>query len=278
MDLISSRPAGLDLGTARSRSNDWLRRTLSILSMISAASVAFALHCPAAVARDFGRLSDESRDAIASAWKRNFLDISFSASQWRPTTYDNDTFSLDGLNWYVSAEYAHSFQYTPVSDTYRFEVRAGDVISSTRYTDPSTSERSEISMANRYSLASIDNHFAIEYQFMVEPGPHNTAQWLVMGQLHSGLNRTPPFEISFRGDYKMQIVAKYGTGGWTETVLYKDSQDIVRGKWYTKKIDVGLGPSGDGHVHVWRDGQEIVDYTGRVGYGDQTSTLWNMGV
>jgi hypothetical protein len=206
--------------------------------------------------------------------------MTYSSSQWRPTsTYDSDTFSYDGLRWGVSAEKSHSFS-SPDNNTFRFEVRKGDQYSSAHHTDPQGTERAEMGEADRHSISGDGKHFVGEYKFMIEPGAKNTADWLVMGQLHSGLSRTPPFEIKFIGDDKMQVIAKYDNsdGRPVSVVLFKDTQDIKRGHWYTMKIDVLLDAKGGGHAHVWRDGKEIVDYDGKIGYTDQPTAHWKMGI
>ena len=192
---------------------------------------------------------------------------------------DQCSFTIGGTVWSVSSQYSYSFS-SPNNNTFRFEVRKGDQLSTASYTDPRGTERSEMGETVRHSLSEDGRHFTAEYKFMVEPGPTNTASWLVMGQLHSGLSRTPPFEIKFAGNDKMMVVGKYdnGDGKPISQVLFKDSQDIQRGHWYTMKIDVQLDPSGNGHAHVWRDGVEIVDFTGKLGYTDSPTSHWRMGV
>jgi len=202
--------------------------------------------------------------------------MTYSSTAWRPTTYDLDTFSLDGLRWLVSAENSHSFKTTD-NNTFRFEVRKGDQFSKVGFTDVQGAERAEMGEADQHAVSGDGRHFVGEYKFMIEPGAKNTAAWMVIGQLHDNNGRTPPFEITMVGE-RMQVVAKYGSGNPVKQVLWTDTQDIVRGKWYSMKIDLQLGPNGDGHAHVWRDGQEVVDYAGRIGYTDSASVRWKMGV
>jgi hypothetical protein len=205
--------------------------------------------------------------------------MTYSPAQWAPNVYDKDTFVMDGVRWRPASEYAHSFR-SPDNNTFRFEVRKGDQVSTASYTDPQGTERSEMGEVDRHALSGDGRHFTAEYKFMIEPGPSNTASWLVMGQLHSGLSRTPPFEIKFSGNDKMRVVGKYdnGDGRPVSVELFKDTQDIQRGHWYTMKIDVQLDPYGGGHAQVWRDGVEIVDYKGKIGYTDSPTSHWRMGV
>ncbi|MET0532408.1 MAG: heparin lyase I family protein [Microvirga sp.] len=204
--------------------------------------------------------------------------MTYLPSQWTPNSYDKDSFTLDGVNWTVGSEYSHSFD-SPDNKTFRFEVRDGDQLSTPSYSDPKGTERSEMGEVNRHSLSGDGRHFVGEYKFMVEPGPVNTASWLVIGQLHSGLSRTPPFEIKLSGD-KMMVVGKYDTGNGSpiSQTLFKDTHNIKRGQWYTMKIDVQLDPKGNGHAHVWRDGVEIVDFNGKIGYTDSPTSHWRMGI
>ncbi len=89
--------------------------------------------------------------------------MTFTASQWRPTAYDNDTFKLDGYDFMVSSESAYSFAYNSAADTYRFEVRDGDHFSSSRFTDVAGSERSEISQSLRQSINGTANYASVAW-------------------------------------------------------------------------------------------------------------------
>jgi Ca2+-binding RTX toxin-like protein len=202
--------------------------------------------------------------------------MTYLPTQWRPTTHDADTFGLDGFRWLVASEHSHSFRSTD-GNTFRMEVRKGDQFSRSNYTDPQGLERSEMGETTQHAVSGEGQHFATTYKFMIEPGAKNTASWMVIGQLHDNNPRTPPFEITMVGE-RMQIVAKHGSSNPVKQVLWTDSQDIVRGKWYDMKIDLQLGPNGDGHAQVWRDGQEIVDYAGKIGYTDSSAVRWKMGI
>lgn len=198
--------------------------------------------------------------------------MTFLPENWQPTTYDNDTFNLDGYAFYVSAEYQRSFDYDPATGIFRFQVQDGDRFSSTRFTDVAGSERSEISMSQRQSISGEGTHFHATWQFMIEPGPENTASWLVMGQLHSGMNKSGPFEVGLRGDDQISFMVRNDSGE-REVQL---PTDITRGVWHTIEVDVDLGTGG--HAVAWLDGQQVLNYSGQVGYSNQTTTHWNMGI
>lgn len=172
------------------------------------------------------------------------------------------------------------YSYSLSGDTMRFEVRSGDY---GKYGSAGT-ERSEIAS---YKKLDYNQTYTISYKFMVEPGAKNTADWLVMGQLHQtedagDLSGPQPFAVEMAGE-KMRIVARYTTETTTTKTpnylpLYTDSSDLQRGHWYDMKIQVKLDPHGNGDLDVWRDGVQIVDYHGGFGYPDQVGPYWKEGV
>jgi hypothetical protein len=200
-------------------------------------------------------------------------------SEWLPVIYRKRSIEMDGVEWGVSSTTGHGFEVLG-DGTLRFEIRKGDHYSDGTYSDPEGVERSEIGEVVRHPLSAFNGSFRAKYKFMVEEGPPITAPWLVMGQLHSGLSRTPPFEIKFEENDRMKIVAKFdrGNGRPVSQRLYQDSRNIRRGHWYTMEIDVQLGPHGNGHVKVWRDGLELVNFRGKVGYADQETAHWRLGI
>ncbi|WP_281413543.1 heparin lyase I family protein [Microvirga antarctica] len=196
-------------------------------------------------------------------------------SQFLENLNDNTPISYLGRQFYIAGEKSWSFTSTD-NNTVRFEVRKGDQFTSSYYTDIQGVERAEMSDSARYGMRQ---EISVEYKFMIEPGTKNTAKWMVVGQLHSGMGVTPPVEIKFNGNDKMAISGKSGSSSnIVYRDLYQDSQDIVRGKWYTMKLNIKLDASGNGSADIWRDGVKIVDYNGALGYTDQTQTYWKEGV
>jgi Ca2+-binding RTX toxin-like protein len=196
-------------------------------------------------------------------------------SAWQEDSNDSTAISYAGRQFYVNAENPWSFD-SKDNSTLRFEVRKGDQYVSSGYTDSAGVERAEMGDVARYS---INQDISVEYKFMIEPGAKNTAKWMVMGQLHSAMNMSPPIEIKFNGNDKMKISGNSGsTGNPVYRDIYSDSQDIVRGHWYTMKMNIKFDPYGNGSAEIWRDGVKIVDYNGALGYTNQTQTYWKEGV
>lgn len=173
-----------------------------------------------------------------------------------------------------------SYSYTDNGDTLRFEVRSGD---KWKY-DTSNKERSEISS---YKLFDFGKTYQISYGFMIEKGERNTADWLLIGQIHQtedagDLGTSPPFAIELVGE-RMRIVARTTTEATTTVqppmqVLWTDSADIERGRWYDMKIEVKFDPQGNGIINVVRDGVIIVQYSGATGYVDLKGSYWKEGI
>ncbi|MBM6584340.1 heparin lyase I family protein [Microvirga sp. BT689] len=164
----------------------------------------------------------------------------------------------------------------------RFEVRNGD---SPVYGNSNT-QRSEVSSKNHLAFGQT---YTLSYKFMIEPGTKSTSDWVIIGQAHATEDAgeggaSPPFAIELANGEKMRIVARSSNADVTSSSnikymnLYQDSTDLVRGQWYDMKITVKFDPAGNGMLDVWRDGKQIVDYTGAIGYKDQTGPYWKEGI
>ncbi len=114
---------------------------------------------------------------------------------------------------------------------------------------------------------------------MIEPGAANTAQWVVAGQFHANDDWSPPpFAVELLGE-KMTIVIRYVSPGEddpTRLVVYEDDSNFKRGHYYNIDITVKFGVNGKGFLDVTRDGTQIVDYDGPIGYGD--GVYWKYGI
>ena len=58
--------------------------------------------------------------------------------------------------------------------------------------------------------------------------------------------------------------------------IHHDQSPLIQGHTYQMQIDMKLSNDSTGYLHVWRDGVEIVNYNGPIGYGDQT--YWKEGI
>ena len=159
----------------------------------------------------------------------------------------------------------------PDANTLRFSLHSGDhwAEAGGGYNDltmNNAAERTEIAVnaGNPYPAGTQIN---ISYQLMVEPGAANTAPWLSLSQFHeTPANGPGPFGILLDGEH-MMIRTASGSGS---TVLWEDPNPIQRGHYYDMNIQVKFDPSGNGFLSVWRDGVQIVNYQGPIGYDGQS--------
>ncbi len=159
----------------------------------------------------------------------------------------------------------------PDRNTLRFEVASGDNWGhdSERY------ERAEIA-GPVYPAGEM---LTVTFDLMIEPGEPSEAEWLLLGQFHADDPDTPPpFAIEFEGN-EMKVRARFMRDGEIEDIrLYRDSEDIERGRYYRMKIRAYFpkDKNDTGVVRVWRDGTQIVDYDGPLGYG--YGAYWKAGI
>ena len=77
----------------------------------------------------------------------------------------------------------------------------------------------------------------------------------------------------------MALVVRYmlpGDDTETTVVVYRDDSNLERGRYYDIDITVNFGVTGDSFLKVARDGKEIVNYDGPIGYG--YGVYWKHGI
>ncbi len=168
-----------------------------------------------------------------------------------------------------TADEPHSLT-APERNTLRFEVSSGD-----NWDDSERYERAEIA-GPVYPAGEM---LTVTFDLMIEPGEPSDAEWLLLGQFHADDPDTPPpFAIEFGGN-EMKIRARFMRDGEIEDVrLYRDDEDIERGRYYPMKIRAYFpeDENDTGVIQVWRDGKQIVDYDGPLGYG--YGVYWKAGI
>ena len=198
------------------------------------------------------------------------------------TMTPNQLFDVDGHSYGVDTAGKPYSVTNPDSKTLRFEVRTGE---NWPPYDSSSVNRSEL---DGYPLMIAANKIInLAYKIQLEAGSPNTAPWFVIGQLHSDdknraavrggpiLWTSPPIAVELLGE-KLSLVMRYcpsnldptnGAGNLTLTRLWTDTQNIVRGDWYNIQLQVYSMNDSTGYVRLWRNGTQVVNYNGPVGYG-----------
>jgi Ca2+-binding RTX toxin-like protein len=199
----------------------------------------------------------------------------FDPTNWTTSTSFNDSFVMDGTSWYVDGNRSWAFD-EPVDGTLRFEVRDGQVFSKPGYSDPSTTNRSEIYSQARHSDGT---PIRLSYDFMMEPGAAVSSNWMVVGQLHANTPSTPPLQLVFQGNDQLKLIGNWGDHtDVSGKVLWQMSAPLPRGQWHNVQMDVTFGANNTGSVDLWFNGQHVVDYNGPLGYSAQTDTYWRQGI
>jgi len=192
----------------------------------------------------------------------------------------------------------------------RFEVRGEDYYDNP--TVPAATDdqalgknRSEI-VSRKYT--QFERQFNLEFDVMVEAGAPNTADWLLLAQLHQSedvdedgklldASASPPFALQLSGEF-MEIVGRTSSERFLpettrdeqsypprialngQDTMYLDTDPIVRDQWYNMRFEIVFDheTGGSGALRVFRDGQLLVDYAGPLGYNDAVGPYLQLGV
>lgn len=199
-------------------------------------------------------------------------------TNFTPTRYDQ--FQIDGVSYGVlTVDKSYSLQQID-NHTVRFEIQQGDSVWCCN------NETAELKRLPKWNPAT---PVTIEYQFMLEPGAANTANWFVTAEMQSTyattLGVSPAFAISLSGEH-MFVEGRYSPPGGnpangsptlTYMSLWKQPTNIVRGQWYDIKIQANVINGSAGYLYVWINGAQVVNYHGMLGYGgDQNYWLYGL--
>ena len=208
--------------------------------------------------------------------------INFAAASGSTFTISASPFSSQNANkaWSIT---------NPDSQTLIFQVQPGDQWAG----DPAGVERSEVAGV----MFTPGTEVNVEYNFaMTSPTVRSSSTFFMVGKFHNddvtlGGSTGSPFEIDLQPNDQMQI-----TIGWltanpssvatasTATVngvnisfgfAFQDSVNIIRGHNYNMQIQCKMHPTA-GVLHVWRDGIQIVNYVGPLGFN--FNTYWKYGI
>ncbi|KQZ18043.1 heparin lyase I family protein [Caulobacter sp. Root1472] len=182
---------------------------------------------------------------------------------------------------YYVQNVGNGWNYQVADGVSRFEVRAGDNLAG----DGPTKERSEIASAAKLQTGQT---YEISFSVMIEPGAKNTADWMTLVQLQSTFDKgeaghSPAFALEMVGD-KMRVVTRDSAAAISTDAdiryvrHYTDTADVVRGQWYDFKLQIKFDPFGQGHLMVWRNGVELVDFHGALGFNDLVGAYFKEGV
>lgn len=151
----------------------------------------------------------------------------------------------------------------------RHEVRSGD-----QWQDGT--ERDECSFFNtRYAAGVKINLFD---NFIVQPGPVNSAGFFAFHQLHAGTNSPPaPYYLNFDAGDRISVIIQNPGSNFTR--VGQTASPIVRGQLYAIRSEVWMAPGGGGYAKVWIDGVQLANYSGAIGASNFSSDYyWKVGI
>lgn len=164
----------------------------------------------------------------------------------------------------------------------RFEVRRGD-----RWAQDGAApkERSESYFQQKLKVGRT---YRIAFSMMVEPGPPNGAEWLLLAQVQSTFapgesGHSPPIAVEMKGE-RMRFLSRTsprphpGQADLIATNHWTDKADLVRGRWYALEMIVRLDPRGDGLLKVSRDRTLLFDYRGALGVDEPVGAYLKQGI
>jgi Ca2+-binding RTX toxin-like protein len=190
-----------------------------------------------------------------------------------------------------------SWSYTETAPgEFRFETRADDY-----YDNPNAGPgESDFDQGkNRSAITSFlsmqpDRAFDVEFDMQIEAGSANTADWVVLAQLHQTEDRdaagnlidtpaSPPVVLGMRGEHLVIINRTDAdaalTSEPTPVELWRDAAAITRDAWYNIRMEVVFDHTGTNSVlNVWVNDVQVVSYSGATGYNDQVGPYLSVGV
>ena len=164
----------------------------------------------------------------------------------------------------------------------RFEVRSGDR-APWDIEHHHAAERSEMSVRRKQPM---DQDIWLAFGLMVEPGAKATGRWSTLGQLHpttdpGDISPSPAWEQELAAGDVFQILVRSKaqkplTSSPVPKVVFADAA-FKRGQVYhfVYRIRYSLA---DGLLQARRDGRQIVNYSGPIGYDEHVGPYFKFGI
>jgi hypothetical protein len=189
----------------------------------------------------------------------------------------------DGVPWLVQSPGADWSIRQEGANGIRFELRSGDRWPKDVRQNHAV-ERVEIMDLRKQAPKG---EFWFAFVFSLDKGDQLTSEWLNLGQLHNTadageLSPSPIWAQRLYPNGTFQIVAR-----WTdedplksaprEQVLFTDPA-FTRGKRYHFVYRMRLDYQGAGVLQAWRNGRQIIDYRGPLGFPDKSGPYLKFGL
>jgi hypothetical protein len=157
--------------------------------------------------------------------------------------------------WVQNCGAPRALRVDPVLSDVRFELRPGDLWHGT--------ERTEIACTSELVKARV------AFEFMIEPGAANTAEWLVLSQFWQ--RQSPSVAMELEGEALRFVVRADGI----DYLRVREGIALARGHYHAVRFDIVSGARG-GALDVEMDGEQVVRYRGPLGYA--LPGYWKSGI
>lgn len=210
-------------------------------------------------------------------------------TQVNPVTHDRDKETIWGARpagsnptlqdygeWRVTCtRKSYSFA-SPDNNEIRIEVRSGDLYSEPDWTDPTTSERSELQCT---LLPPVSAQSVMSWESRFE-GSTNSATWFVIMQCFArgGSGGSPPLALTFESNDTLKLITRTTVGG-NPLENYRYQFVPSRNTWYRFSVEWKYSISGAGYVRFYIN--DVLAWQGtnlNVGYSGQTSWEPTLGI
>lgn len=160
----------------------------------------------------------------------------------------------------------------------RFEVKPGDRWSGDRKS-PDAKERSEVAFPTHYANGQ---DITISFGMKVVGKKPSLAPWAVLGQIHTtppnGENRTPPVSQQLKGREFFVLAEHQTEQGQIKKVRLAVDPSFKLNRWYSFRYKARFSPNPDGYLQIWRDGKQVADYHGPLGYQQEGGLYFKVGI
>lgn len=162
--------------------------------------------------------------------------------------------------------------------TLRFEVRPGDRWK-VDLKAVENKERAEVAFAPHYQNGQ---PFVVTFDMKIVSRKPSLAAWAVLGQINTtppaGVPRTPPVSQQLAGNRLFVIAEAQAANGSMKKMRLAIDPSFARNKWHHFEWRVKAAPDSSGYLTILRDGQQVADYHGPLGYQTEGGLYFKAGI
>lgn len=170
------------------------------------------------------------------------------------------------------------YSVTKKRGVFRFEVRPGDrwKVDLAAVEDK---ERAEVAFAPHYANGE---PFVVSFDMKIVGTDPSLARWAVLGQINTtpptGVSRTPPVSQQLAGNRLFVIAEAQASDGTIRKMRLAADPSFERNRWHHFEWHVKATPDNSGYLTIFRDGEQVADYHGPLGYKCEAGLYFKAGI